>query len=72
MAILICPECGEEYDDRLKCFMCDIFLEKEIKLNDSQVELLDQIIEYHVLEDEYHSLDDGEEDPDLEDPDIED
>ncbi|EGW20663.1 hypothetical protein [Methylobacter tundripaludum] len=72
MAILVCPECGEEYDDRLKCFTCDLFLEEEIKLSGEQVELLDQIIEYRALEDEYHSLDDGEEDPDLEDPDIED
>lgn len=75
MTILACPECGEEYDDRLKCFVCGLLLELEGegKLSDSQIELLDQVKEYRSLEDEYYrSLDDGEDDPDLEDADTED
>ena len=28
MALLICPVCEEEYDDRLKCYVCDFILEK--------------------------------------------
>jgi hypothetical protein len=86
MSILICPECGEEYDDRLRCFTCDVLLELgPIRLSKEQVAIVESydpandpndLNNYEPMFGEYteyyQSLDDGEEDPDLEDPDIED